>query len=111
MSEEKAAEKIEEKKKEEPYEDYLEEGEKVKEEKILTINIRASKRAPHIKRAKRAINELKKRISQYTKLRNVIIHNDVNKAIWSKGARKPPSRIKVRLILTDKNKAIALPIQ
>ncbi|MFP3191089.1 MAG: 50S ribosomal protein L31e [Thermoproteota archaeon] len=108
--EEKVEEKVETKK-EEIYEEFLEEGEKVKEEKVITINLRNSKKAPQLKRAKRAINELKNRIAQYTKLNEVIIHNNVNMIVWQRGAKKPPSRIKVRLVLTDKNKALVLPLQ
>jgi|BEDMetMinimDraft_2_1075160.scaffolds.fasta_scaffold00011_39 Ribosomal protein L31E len=109
--EEKQNQTVEEEKKESLYENLLEENEKVKEEKVLTVNLRDAKKAPKLKRAKRAIKELKENIMRYTKLHSILIHNKINELIWLRSAKKPPSKIKVKIIITDKNKAIILPIE
>jgi large subunit ribosomal protein L31e len=100
MSEEKEVKKeeIKEKVKEESVEekfkieDFLYEDESIKEERIMTINLRDAKKAPLYKR--------------FTKQKEVWISQEVNETIWKRGIKKPPRKIKVKIIITNKDRAL-----
>ncbi len=56
-------------------------------------------------RADRAVKLLREFVRRHTKADKVIIHNDVNNYIWSRGREKPPRRITVyvRVIETEES--------
>lgn len=92
-------------------EEVLYSDEDIKEERIMSINLRDNKRAPLLKRSKKAINLIREIVSKYTKQKEVWIDSRVNEIIWQRGAKKPPSKIKIRVLLTNKERAIVLPIK
>lgn len=89
-------------------EEVLFEDEEIKEERILILNLRDSKKAPLYKRSKKAINLIKEMIKKYTKQKEVWIDTSVNENIWKKGIKKPPLKIKLRVLITNKERALAL---
>jgi len=107
MSEEKELkkEKIEEEKTVK-IEDLIEEDETIKEERIMTINLRNAKKAPLYKRSKKAIKLLKELVKRFTKQKEVWVSQEVNEKIWKRGIKKPPSKIKVKVIITNKERAL-----
>lgn len=108
------SEKIQEKTTQEDEEEFLKdikeeillEDEEVKEEKILTLSLREVKKAPLKKRSKKAINLIKEEVLRYTKQKEVWIDNHLNEKIWERGIEKPPHKIKLRVLLTNKDRAL-----
>ncbi len=70
------------------------------EEKILTIPLRRVKNDPASKRASIAMREIREYVSRHMKVpsEDVWIDTSTNEAVWKRGIKKPPSRIKVKII-------------
>jgi len=74
-----------------------------KEEEVkireLTINIRDKVlRAPLNRRAKKAIKSLRETIGRIIKGKEVKISARLNEFVWSRGIKKPPTKISVKII-------------
>ena len=67
------------------------------ETKILTFSLRDARKAPPRKRAKVAVNLLRRLARRHGKAEVVKISNEVAKKIWERGARNPPRKIRVVL--------------
>jgi large subunit ribosomal protein L31e len=110
-AEEKAparAEEEEKPSKEEKVEE--EEGEEIVEERIYTVPLSRAWIVPANKRAARAVRILKSFITKHMKVGarkeaegeeeeepgKLIVSNEVNLRIWSRGIQKPPRKIRVR---------------
>ena len=98
---EEIAEEAEEVRKEEKGE------EEIVEEKVYTIPLSRAWISSHQKRAPRAIRLVKNFIQRHMKVKEealeegeegerVVISNEVNERIWSRGIQKPPRKIRVR---------------
>jgi large subunit ribosomal protein L31e len=86
-----------------PREEELEED--IIEERVYTVPLRKAWISPPNKRAPRAIRILKNFIVRHMKLeprgeeeepKRLIVSNEVNERIWSRGIEKPPRKIRVR---------------
>ena len=64
-------------------------------ERLYMIPLRDAYEAPKTRRAKKAIRIIKEFARRHMKGENVKISEGVNKAVWSRGAEKPPRRITV----------------
>ena len=53
------------------------------------------RKAPRWRRSKRAVNFVRSFISKHMKSDNVKIEKELSEAIWERGAKNPPVRIKV----------------
>jgi len=106
IEEEKKGEEIEDEVLKRIKEEILFEDEDIKEERLLILNLRDSKKAPLLKRAKKAIRLIKELTRKYTKQKEVWIDEKVNEKIWERGAKKPPSKIKLRVFITNKDRAL-----
>ena len=74
------------------------EKEKVSEEKIYNVPLSAGwKKASRVRKANKAVSVLKGFVVRHTKTEDVIISEKVNQSIWSSGAKKPPSKITVKV--------------
>ena len=91
-----------------PKEEKLRE-EEIVEERIYTVPLRKAWIAPPNKRAPRAMRILKSFITRHMRLearkeereeeeesKKLIVSNEVNERIWSRGIEKPPRKIRVR---------------
>ena len=68
-------------------------------EKVLTLNLRRYiLRAPRFKRAKKAIKALRELLIRHSKARVVKMSVRLNQYIWSRGIKKPPAKVKVRIV-------------
>jgi len=69
-------------------------------ERIFTISLRATKNVPQPKRANHAINTIRNYIAKHMKgeISNVWIDEPVNRTIWAKGRKHPPSNIRVKAV-------------
>ena len=81
--------------KEEPKEEKKEEI-KIRE---LTVNIRREVlKAPIQKRAKKAIKVLREIVEKIVKNKEVKLSARLNEYIWSRGIRKPPTKIPIKIV-------------
>jgi len=68
------------------------------EEKILTINLRKSiLKKPKWKRSSSAVRELKKILRRRLRTDKILLDKLVNEKIWSKGGKKPPTKLKLKV--------------
>ena len=74
-------------------------------ERIFTIPLRATKNVPQPKRANYAIVCVRKYSAKHMKgeLSNVWIDEPVNRKIWSRGIKHPPSKIRVKAVKFEDN--------
>jgi len=73
-----------------------------RKEIILTLNIRKHVlKVPRFQRAKKAIKVLRELLKRYTKSEIVKISKSLNEFIWSRGIKKPPVKIKVKILKKD----------
>jgi large subunit ribosomal protein L31e len=104
--EEELAEVEEEKEVEKEKREELEE--EIVEEKFYTIPLRKAWISKRKKRAPRAMRIVKSFVSKHMKIRTeaegeeeaevLVISNEVNEKIWSRGIEKPPRKIRVRAV-------------
>ena len=80
-------------------------------EKMFTINLGRVWIAKPKRRAPRAINTVKEYMKRHMKSDDIVITNEINEQIWSKGIGKPPRRIKVRAVKDNENRVIVFPIK
>lgn len=83
--------------------------EEIVEERIYTIPLGRAWISPRRKRAPRAVRLIKSFVERHMKLqsgsageefeeaRRLVISNDVNERVWSRGIQKPPRKIRVRV--------------
>ena len=70
-------------------------------ERVYTIPLRKAKSIPRTRRAKRAMKEVKEFLSKHLKAGEIWIDPSINEAIWSRGMRNIPSRIRVKAVETE----------
>ncbi len=70
-------------------------------ERVYTIPLRKAKSIPRTRRAKRAMKEVKEFLSKHLKASEIWIDPSINEAIWSRGMRNIPSRIRVKAVETE----------
>lgn len=108
---EEAVEEIEEiEEKKEVKKPKKKEIEEIVEEKIYTIPLGKAWISPRKKRAPRAIRLIKSFIQRHMKIKTeveemkeeeaerLVVSNEVNEKIWSRGIEKPPRKIRVRAV-------------
>jgi len=112
ITEEKAEEEKEERREKAPEEEIV-------EERIYTIPLRRAWISPRKKRAPRAVRIVKSFIQRHMKVETgtkvgeeeekgrLVISNEVNEKLWSRGIEKPPRNIRVRAV-KDKEGTITL---
>jgi large subunit ribosomal protein L31e len=97
----------EEKPTEEEAEAEAEEAEEIVEERIYTIPLRQAWISPRKRRVPRAVRLVKSFIQRHMKLEEsvddedqerLVISNEVNEKLWSRGIEKPPRNIRVRAV-------------
>jgi len=113
-AEEKPLEKEEVAKEEKPS---LKAGEKaeeeieVVEEKLYTVNFRKAWIAPRGKRTPRAVRMLRDFVKRHMKTEDVIISNEINEKLWLRSIKKPPRRLRVRVVKDKEGNVIVFPVQ
>jgi large subunit ribosomal protein L31e len=71
------------------------------EERIYTVPLGKAWVVPKYRRAEKAITILRQFTLRHMKPEEVVIDPSVNEAIWAKGIRNPPRKIRVRLSKDD----------
>jgi large subunit ribosomal protein L31e len=70
-------------------------------EQIYIIPLRDTRRAPRWKRSSTAIKDIRKYLEKHMKSTDVKLDRTINEKVWDRGARNPPSRIRVRAMKFD----------
>jgi len=70
--------------------------EEIIDERIYIVPLAKARKGPRNKRAKKAIRYLKEYMTRHFKPESLIITQEVNERIWSRGIQKPPRKLKVR---------------
>lgn len=70
--------------------------EEIIDERIYIVPLARARKGPRNKRAKKAIRYLKEYITRHFKPESLVITQEVNELIWSRGIQKPPRKLKVR---------------
>ena len=99
MSEEKPVETEEEK----------EEEIEIVEERTYTVPFRLVWGTPRARRTPRAVKMVKEYVRRHMKVEDVIISNEINEQIWSRGIHKPPRRLRIRAVKDKEGKVIVYP--
>ncbi len=70
------------------------------EERIINIPLREAKKTPSSKRASRAMKLIREFVANNMNVpeEDVWIDSSTNEAIWDRGIKKPPSKLKVKAI-------------
>jgi large subunit ribosomal protein L31e len=71
------------------------------EERIYTIPFGRAWVVPRYKRAEKVITLLKKFVQRHMKPEKIVIDPSVNEAIWARGIKSPPRKIRVKLSKDD----------
>jgi large subunit ribosomal protein L31e len=68
------------------------------EEKIISINIRKElNEYPKWERSGKAVSIVRQRVARYTKSQNVVLDKRINERLWSRGAKRPDTRIRLKI--------------
>ena len=70
--------------------------EEIIDERIYIVPLAKARKGPRTKWAKKSIRYLRNFMQRHFKPESLIISQEVNQKIWSRGISKPPRKIKVR---------------
>ncbi|MFW9946791.1 MAG: 50S ribosomal protein L31e [Promethearchaeota archaeon] len=70
--------------------------EEIIDERIYIIPLAKARKGPRTKWAKKSMRYLKEFMERHFKPESLIISQEVNEKIWSRGIQKPPRKLKVR---------------
>jgi len=71
------------------------------EERVYVVPLSKAKDAPRYARTKRAVNILREFVRRHMKSDKIVIDPKLNEAIWESGSKKPPSRVRVKVVKED----------
>ncbi len=70
-------------------------------ERVYTINLGKVWLSPNNRRAKRAINMIREFATHHMKTEQIKIDQDLSQAVWKRGIRNPPRKIRVKMAKTE----------
>jgi large subunit ribosomal protein L31e len=70
--------------------------EEIIDERIYVVPLAKARHGPRNKRAKKSIRFLREYMTRHFKPESLIISQEVNEKIWSRGIQKPPRKLKIR---------------
>ncbi len=70
--------------------------EEIIDERIYVVPLAKARHGPRNKRAKKAIRYLREYMARHFKPESLVISQEVNEKIWSRGIQKPPRKLKIR---------------
>lgn len=71
------------------------------EEKILIIPLKEAKNAPRHRRTGRATKIVREFLARHMKSDKISIDPTLNQKLWQRGAKKPPTKIRVKAVKDD----------
>jgi large subunit ribosomal protein L31e len=74
------------------------------EERFLTLNLRKElAKARRVKKANKIVSLVREKVQKIFKGLEVKIDKSLNEEIWKRGAKKPPAKLKLKLIKDEKS--------
>jgi len=70
--------------------------EEIIDERIYVVPLAKARHGPRNKRAKKSIRYLREYMIRHFKPESLVISQEVNEKIWSRGIQKPPRKLKIR---------------
>ena len=70
--------------------------EEIIDERIYVVPLAKARNGPRNKRAKKSIRYLREYMVRHFKPESLVISQEVNEKIWSRGIQKPPRKLKIR---------------
>ena len=70
--------------------------EEIIDERIYIVPLAKARAGPRNKRAKKAVRYLREYMTRHFKPESLVISQEVNEKIWSRGIQKPPRKLKIR---------------
>jgi large subunit ribosomal protein L31e len=80
-------------------------------ERVYTINLGKVWLSPNNQRAKRAINMIREFATHHMKTEQIKIDQDLSQAVWKRGIRSPPRKIRVKMAKTDDGYVLVSPYE
>lgn len=80
-------------------------------ERVYTINLGKVWLSPNNQRAKRAINMIREFAEHHMKTGQIKIDQDLSHAVWERGIRSPPRKIRVKMAKTDDGYVMVSPYE
>lgn len=80
-------------------------------ERVYTINLGKAWLSPNNQRAKRAINMIKEFSRRHMKTEQIKIDQELSQAVWQRGIRSPPRKIRVKMAKTDDGYVLVSPYE
>ena len=80
-------------------------------ERVYTINLGKVWLSPNNQRAKRAINMIREFAEHHMKTGQIKIDQELSQAVWERGIRSPPRKIRVRMAKTDEGYVMVSPYE
>jgi large subunit ribosomal protein L31e len=74
------------------------------QERIYTVPLKEAWNAQRYRRSERAVMVLKAFAVRHMKAKEVSIDTSVNEAIWARGIKSPPHKIRVKMTKDDEGK-------
>ncbi len=71
------------------------------DERIYTIPLRDAFTSSSTRRTRKAVNIVKSFLKKHTKIEDIKLDSKLNEALWDRGIKKPPRRVKVRVVEED----------
>ncbi len=68
------------------------------EERIYVVPLREVREKARYKRAAKAMDLIREFVERHMKTERVRIDGGLNKKVWARGAKKPPSRVRIRAV-------------
>jgi large subunit ribosomal protein L31e len=81
-----------------------------KHERIVNIPLRAGlQKEPRGDRTKRAIYEIRQYAFRHADVSDVKVSKMLNESIWARGKKKPPARLRVKILVSEGVAKVMLP--
>lgn len=80
-------------------------------ERVYTINLGKVWLSPNNQRAKRAINMIREFTEHHMKTGQIKIDQELSHAVWQRGIRSPPRKIRVKMAKTDDGYVLVSPFE
>lgn len=80
-------------------------------ERVYTINLGKAWLSPNNQRAKRAINMIKEFTKRHMKTEQIKIDQELSQAVWQRGIRSPPRKIRVKMAKSEDGYVMVFPYE
>jgi len=81
------------------------------EERIYVIPLREVREKARYRRAAKAMELIRSFLERHMKTDRVKIDESLNRKIWSRGAKKPPSKVRVRAVKKEDGSVEVFPAE